>query len=144
MAAGFGDVTVLDCSEAALAVVRARMGEAGPVSFEVADVTEWEPARRYGVWHDRAVLHFLSDPHALDRYVERVKSALGPGGVAVIGCFASDGPETCSGLAVVRRDSPALVEVFGDDFEVLHTERVVHTTPWGAAQPFTWVVLRRR
>ena len=27
-----------------------------------ADVTRWRPTRRYGLWHDRAVFHFLTEP----------------------------------------------------------------------------------
>lgn len=61
LAQGWQDVTVLDISEAALAVAKARLGAlADGVRWEVADITQWIPRRRYGVWHDRAVFHFLT------------------------------------------------------------------------------------
>jgi trans-aconitate methyltransferase len=53
VAAGFADVTILDLSEAALDVARARLPEA-PVTWVRADVTSWEPDRTWNVWHDRA------------------------------------------------------------------------------------------
>ena len=69
--------------------------------------------------------------------------AVAPGGIAVIGTFAQDGPATCSGLSVARYDEAALAGVFERSFVLEFAERVEHTTPSGAVQPFSWVVLRR-
>ena len=44
IAAGYTDVTVLDLSQSALDVARARLPDA-PVNWVYADVTRWEPAR---------------------------------------------------------------------------------------------------
>src|SRR5262245_22589758 len=58
--AGFGDVSVLDISERALAVSKERLGaRAAKVHWIVSDVLSWSPARAYHIWHDRAVFHFL-------------------------------------------------------------------------------------
>src|SRR5262249_37167143 len=103
---GFQDVTILDVSEAALATAQSRLGEKGAkVMWVVGDVTHGEPVRRNDVWPARAVFHFL--PEAADRaaYVERLLRAVPPGGHAIIGTFALDGPERCSGLPVVRHDA---------------------------------------
>jgi trans-aconitate methyltransferase len=49
------NVTVLDLSEAAIAVAKARLGSrANQVKWVVADVTTWEPQQVYDLWHDRA------------------------------------------------------------------------------------------
>src|SRR5262249_53671466 len=62
LAEGFAAVTVLDISGAALEASRRRLGSVGAaVTWIVADITNWEPPRAYDVWHDRAVLHFLTD-----------------------------------------------------------------------------------
>ncbi|MFZ9481544.1 MAG: hypothetical protein ACO3AV_01510 [Ilumatobacteraceae bacterium] len=37
-----------------------------------------------------------------------------------------------------------LVRLFGDGWTLEVAGREVHHTPWAAAQPFTWVKLRRR
>jgi SAM-dependent methyltransferase len=145
LAAGRDDLTVLDVSSEALEVTRHRLGvDAGRVNFEVTDVTTWAPARRFDVWHDRAVFHFLTDAAARRRYVELATRAVASEGVAVLGTFAADGPTHCSGLPTLRYSAQALGDLFEDGFVLEHHERVVHETPAGAVQPFTWVKLRRR
>jgi len=150
VAAGFRDLTVLDVSHAALEVARARLDAgAGPeaaaaVHWVAADVCRWEPGRRFDLWHDRAVFHFLVEPDDRARYRASVTASLPPGGHVVMATFAADGPATCSGLPVARYDAPALAEELGSAFELVESRREVHTTPSGAMQPFTWVVLRRR
>jgi len=70
---GFKAVTVLDLSEKALATSKARLDAKGAhVQWLVADITTWEPSQTYDVWHDRAALHFLTDPKDRAAYAERV------------------------------------------------------------------------
>lgn len=136
---GWSNLAVLDISANALeANRRALAGRGDDVEWVVADVTEWRPSRRYGLWHDRAVLHFLVEPREQGAYVEALRSTLEPGGGVVIGCFAPDGPTSCSGLPVVRRDATVLAELLGPDFDLVGERREVHATPWGAEQPFCW------
>ncbi len=119
VAAGFGDVTVLDISEQALAIARARI-PAAPVAWLVQDVVRWEPTRRYQVWHDRAVFHFLlDDDDERAAYRVTLRQALAPAGIAVVATFAEDGPTTCSGLPVRRYDLPRLVDALGPGLRVL-------------------------
>jgi len=142
--AGWTDVTLLDVSHEALDVVRARLGErAAEVSFVVTDLLAWEPGRAYRVWHDRAVLHFLVTPEQRAQYLRVAAQAVAPGGALVVGVFAEDGPEQCSGLPTARYDAAALASLFDPAFALEHHDREEHVTPWGAVQPFTWAVLRR-
>ncbi|HJZ61161.1 MAG TPA: methyltransferase domain-containing protein [Miltoncostaeaceae bacterium] len=142
LAAGAAHVTVLDVSAIALERVRARLGPGAPrVTFVAADVLVWTPDRIHDVWHDRALFHFLIDPHDRVRYVEVVRAAVRPGGVAVVATFAADGPPRCSGLAVERYDAERLLAAFGPGASLLESRRELHITPGGAAQPFTWVAL---
>jgi trans-aconitate methyltransferase len=141
---GYEDVTVLDLSAAALAAARSRMGDkANRVTWLAADVTEWEPSRSYDVWHDRAAFHFLNLPMEQVAYVARLRRALRPGGHAIIGTFAPDGPERCSGLPVSRYDAEGLAATLGSGFELIDTRRHEHTTPWGAKQKFQFSTFRR-
>jgi 2-polyprenyl-3-methyl-5-hydroxy-6-metoxy-1,4-benzoquinol methylase len=144
LARGHSDVTVLDVSEQGLARARARLGdESLAVHWVVADVTRWSPERTFDVWHDRAVFHFLTDPEDRNHYAARMREALPPGGLAVVATFAADGPDQCSGLPVQRYDAAALRVALGADLDVVAEQRLVHRTPWGAEQPFTWLALRR-
>lgn len=142
---GRTDVTLLDISGEGLETTRQRLGDAavGSVSFVVADLLSWSPSRQFAVWHDRAVFHFLTRQVERDAYVAAVTAAVEPGGVLVLGTFAQDGPEMCSGLPTARYDSERLAALFEEHFQVETAEREVHRTPWGAEQPFTWLVLRR-
>jgi len=142
---GYEDVTVLDLSAAALAAARSRIGDrADRVTWIAADLTAWEPSRTYDVWHDRAAFHFLTLPSDQAAYVARLGRALRPGGHAIIGTFAPDGPERCSGLLVSRYDANSLAATLGRGFELIDTRRHAHVTPWGATQKFQFSTFRRQ
>jgi SAM-dependent methyltransferase len=144
VAAGYQDVTVLDLSAAALAGAKARLGAAASkVTWMVADVTTWEPSRRYDVWHDRAAFHFLTAEADRAGYVQRLLRALAPGGQAIIGTFALDGPERCSGLPVVRYGADSLGAVLGPSFALAEAQRFDHQTPTGAVQRFQFSRFKR-
>ena len=138
---GFADLSVLDLSSEALAQVRARPGLT-EVATIAADVTRWRPERHYDVWHDRAVLHFVT-PEKVEHYARVLREALAPTGAVVIGVFSPDGPESCSGLAVTRYGADDLVQLLGDGFSVIDQRRVVHVTPRQSAQSFQWIAARR-
>src|SRR5258707_6567345 len=58
----FSHVTVLDISDAALEVAKARLGaRASEVQWIVADVPKWRPMQPFDIWHDRAAFHFLTE-----------------------------------------------------------------------------------
>jgi SAM-dependent methyltransferase len=138
---GFTDVWVLDISHTALAASATRNGQGLTLLCE--DVLDWKPRKLFCLWHDRAVLHFLTDSDDRSRYLSVMRKAVRPGGGVVIAAFASDGPEYCSGLPVMRYDAKAIGELLGDDFTVGSERRELHTTPVGVVQPFTWVSATR-
>src|SRR5579859_3562500 len=76
LAAGFTDLTVLDIAATALQTSRARVGKAGErVQWIAADITRWQPGRRYRLWHDRAVFHFLTAPEDRLAYRRALEAA---------------------------------------------------------------------
>ncbi len=141
---GFESLTVLDLSDKALATTRARLGrKAANVQWIVADVTKWKPAESYDVWHDRAAFHFLMEPHDRAAYAERLREAVRLGGHVIIGTFAPDGPERCSGLPVMRHDAVSLGQTLGRSFELMESRRHDHQTPMGGIQRFQFSRFRR-
>lgn len=141
---GFRALTVLDLSEKALAASRDRLGSrADQVTWIVADVTAWQPAKEYDVWHDRAAFHFLTEPSDRAKYAECMRKAVRPGGHVIIGTFALDGPERCSGLPVVRHGSGSIGEMLGRSFNFIETRRHDHQTPLGAIQHFQFSRFQR-
>ena len=142
---GYRDVAVLDLSANALDAARKRIGPAASkVDWIVADATTWRPAKTYDVWHDRAAFHFLTDPQDRAAYVERLQSAVAPGGQVIIATFALDGPEKCSGLPVQRHDSASLAAELGPGFELVETRSEIHRTPWDSTQAFQFSRFRRQ
>jgi hypothetical protein len=136
---------VLDISEAALQRTKQRLGpDAANVRWVVADVTTWRPKDAFDVWHDRAAFHFLVEASDREAYLDCLRSGVKVGGHAIIGTFALDGPEKCSGLPVQRYDSLTLSRTVGSAFELIGQEAHRHSTPWGAVQSFQFSVLRRR
>jgi len=133
---GYRSIAVLDLSVRALDAARKRIGPAAAgVDWIVADVTTWQPTRSYDVWHDRAAFHFLTEQRDRVAYVERIRSAVRPGGQVIIGTFALDGPEKCSGLPVQRHDSASLAAELDASFELLETRAEPHHTPWKLLPP---------
>lgn len=146
LAQGAAHVTVLDVSAVAIARAQARLGaRASAVTWIEADVTQAAlPARRFDVWHDRAVFHFLTDAQDQKRYVDVARRALKRGGHLIVATFATDAPSCCSGLDVVRYSPDALRGAFFDGFDVVTHGGSVHQTPAGIQQQFSYCCLRRQ
>lgn len=136
---GYTRLAVLDLSGAALEHSRTRLAaRAGEVEWFEADVTSFDPPRRFGLWHDRAVFHFLTAAGDRRGYVATLRRTLRPGGSVVIATFALDGPPKCSGLEVVRYDEQSMVAELGPEFQLLEVQRETHVTPWQSEQRFSY------
>jgi SAM-dependent methyltransferase len=141
---GYASITVLDLSAKALATSQSRLGACSNcVDWIVADVTAWKTVQVYDVWHDRAAFHFLTDPKDRSAYAESVQKAVPAGGHVIIGTFALDGPERCSGLPIIRHDATTLGEVLGSTFKFIESRRHDHDTPGGTVQRFQFTRFQR-
>jgi hypothetical protein len=139
LAAGFSDITVLDVALAALEATQARLGAAGaPVQMIAADVTTWQPSRRYDLWHDRAVFHFLVDEAQRTQYLNVLRTAIAPDGYLMMATFGPEGPMRCSGLEVRRYAAAELSAVLGPTFRLITSDIEKHTTPSGNIQQFMY------
>lgn len=145
LARGVAAITVLDLSANALAISRHRLGDAASrVHWQVGDIRDTAlPIAGFDLWHDRAVLHFLTAPDDVQRYARQAAAAVRPGGHAVIGGFAPNGPERCSGLPVARRSAQDIADVLSPHFRLLDARDEIHRTPAGNEQAFAWALLER-
>ena len=142
--AGYLDVTVLDIAGQALAAAQARLGaRAEDVHWIEGDILQMKLPRRYDLWHDRAVFHFLVDPTDQERYVEALLAALNVNGHLIVATFAPSGPARCANLDVVRYGPEDLCARFGPDFHLVRTELRTHVTPWGTCQQFNFCHFHR-
>ncbi|HET9101418.1 MAG TPA: class I SAM-dependent methyltransferase [Acidobacteriaceae bacterium] len=142
---GFTQPAVLDISAAALEKSKRRLADrASQVRWIVADVTTWKPDRQYSAWHDRAVFHFLTREEQRRAYRAALESAVAPGGTVVIGTFALDGPEQCSGLTVQRYSPESLAAELGSGFARTAAQSFDHATPAGKVQRFQFSRFNRK
>jgi len=142
---GFQQLTVLDVSTGALTAAKAQLGDrAARVGWLAQDIRSWRPERRFDLWHDRAVFHFLVDPEDQRRYLETLTASLAPGGGVILATFALDGPDRCSGLPVARYDATTIATIFASTLQLVRERREERTTPNGTDQPFTWTAFRAR
>jgi len=141
---GYMDVTVVDCSWQALDAARFRMGgSASRVAWFCEDIRTFRSTKKISLWHDRAVFHFMTSEDDRRRYLASLDACLDEDGVAIIGTFATNGPERCSGLTVQRYDAALISSVFAPRFELLSSSDVQHLTPSGSTQEFAWFTFRR-
>jgi len=141
---GVAAVTLVDLAASALASVRTRLGDdARRVTFVIGDLLDGVTGSGHDVWHDRAVLHFLTDADDRAAYMRVAAGALRPGGHAVIGGFGPEGPTQCSDLPVVRASADDVAALAAPWFDLVDTEEHDHVTPAGARQSFVWTVLVR-
>jgi hypothetical protein len=144
LGAGYTDLTVLDVSACALDRLRDRLGAAASsVTLVHQDVTAFQPGRRYALWHDRAVFHFLVQREDRERYVNALRRGVDAGGHVVMATFGPAGPQRCSGLPVVRYDAAGLAAELGAEFELAASSLVVHQTPSHAQQQFLYCSFNR-
>jgi ubiquinone/menaquinone biosynthesis C-methylase UbiE len=140
LAQGFGYITVLDLSQAALSLARARLGEqAGKIRWLEADITSASlPADHYDLWHDRAVFHFLTNGADREKYVKTMRRSVKAQGHIVIGTFSLQAPPKCSGLEVQRYDPELLHREVGEDLELREHKYETHRTPGGVEQMYLY------
>ena len=129
---GYKNLTVLDVSRVAIEITKKRLGSASEqVRWLIGDILEIElETHAYDLWHDRAVFHFLTTPEQRRNYVQKVISAVKPGGHVIISTFGPDGPTKCSGLEVMRYDAESLHHEFGRHFRSLELEGIAPNTTW--------------
>lgn len=141
---GYQNLTVLDLSEAALAGCQERLGtRSEQVQWVAADVLTFRAARRFALWHDRALFHFFTEPAQRQAYRESLDSNLASGGELIVATFASDGPSRCSGLDVVQYNADRLTAELGPGYVLLQSVDESHHTPAGTIQNFTYFRLRK-
>jgi ubiquinone/menaquinone biosynthesis C-methylase UbiE len=142
---GYARLAVLDLSGVALSHSRARLGaRAGAVEWLEADVTSFEPPHLFGLWHDRAMFHFLTTADDRRGYVAAMRRTLQSGGAVIISAFARDGPPKCSGLDVMRHDESSIQSELGAEFRLEEVRRETHITPWQTEQRFIYFRFTRQ
>lgn len=144
LALGFIDITVLDISENALRRAQQRLGsKAAKVKWIAEDVANFIPTEKYDFWHDRAVLHFLTDEKDISSYINALKNHVNPHAIVVIGTFSEEGPKKCSGIEIKQYSETSMTDRFKDFFEKIRCINVNHKTPFDTIQNFIFCSFRK-
>ena len=131
---GYQNISVLDISENAIKRAKDRLGKKSKnIEWIVCDINDFNPKKKYALWHDRAVFHFLTSDIDINRYVENVKLYAEN---FIIGSFSTSGPKKCSGLEITQYDKSLLSKLFEDSMEIEKVEYINHTTPFETTQNF--------
>jgi len=139
---GFRNIFVLDVSSNALNEAKKRLGSrTDSVKWIVSDLREFETDGRYDLWHDWAVLHFLTKEEDINKYAEKIRRFLKPNGYLIISTFSVNGPKKCSGLDTKQYSEESMKKLFGY-FKHIKSFEEEHKTPWGASQIFIYGLFR--
>lgn len=146
LADGYTNLTVLDLSITAINLAKQRLGNlASSVKWIEGDIMNIDfSENKFDIWHDRAVFHFFLTPNERNKYVKQAVDALKKNGYVIIGSFAQNGPEKCSGLPTMRYNASTLNDQFGDPFILIEHNKKVHTTPFNTEQKFVFCSLRKK
>lgn len=143
LAEGYENITVLDISEKALEKAKARLGKLSErVKWIVTDITSFEPADSYAVWHDRATFHFLTSAEQVQKYVTIAGKAVS--GYLIVGTFSHDGPQQCSGLTIQQYNEDELQQQFAPAFIPVKCITELHITPFNTPQHFQFCSFKAR
>jgi SAM-dependent methyltransferase len=142
---GYTDLTVLDISKVAIERAKIRLAKnANKINWIVSDIINFFPERKYSIWHDRAVFHFLRKEKEINSYLKSLNSSTATDGRLVLGTFAENGPTRCCALDVKRYSFNDLERKFGDKFHIEKTINSIHQTPFKTEQSFNFVQAIKR
>ena len=116
------------------------------ISWMVADITDPDlpiETSSIDLWHDRAVLHFLTQTSQQELYAQTLRRVIKPGGFAIISVFAIDGATKCCGLEIVNYNEIMLSELLGSGFELLDFFPYEYTTPSGASRAYIYTQFKK-
>ena len=139
LTAGYRDITVLDIARTSIERTQERLGDRSQrVTWVEHNITDYAPGRRFDIWHDRAVFHYLTVDYDRACYLETLHKTLKADGQAIIAAFTDSGPSQCNGLDVMRYSPEALSQVMGPRLRLVETLTEEHNTPNGGLQQFVY------
>ena len=117
---GFTNLTVLDISKVAIDRAKVRLGNnAKKVEWIVCDVKSFISKKKYVLWLDRAVFHFMKNTSNIKEYYSTLLSGIVESSTVVLGTFSENGPDRCCALDVCKYSinelSSNFILIFSED-----------------------------
>lgn len=145
---GYKKIIASDISEIALEKLKVRLPKENSelVQWVVDDITNPQKldfTLKVDLWHDRTVLHFLTEENQQTGYLSTLKKIVKKGGYVIIAVFTLEGAKKCSGLNVKNYDQKMISEFLGNDFELLEYFEYLYINPSGGERPYVYTLFRR-
>ena len=141
----FTNVHILDISSVIIErIFNQNLEFSDKLTSHSCNILDFNTAQKFGVWHDRAVFHFLTAQKDIERYKQNVVNHLEPFGYFILANFSCNGPEKCSGLPVLRYSKNRIELTFGDEFDIVSSFTYTHRTPFESKQDFLYTLMRKK
>ncbi len=145
----YNNVVATDISKVALTIAQKNLKkeEAKLVKWIVDDITDPKYLTEIGnidLWHDRTVLHFLTEEKQREGYLKTLNQLIKIGGYVIIAVFSLEGAKKCSGLDVVNYDHKMIAQFLGSEFELIEHFPYLYIQPSGGERPYTYTLFRRK
>lgn len=139
---GYKDITLLDISKTSLETVKKRV-QNNTLTTICSDLLAFKSEKKFSLWHDRAVFHFLTQKEDRLRYFEVLSESLERGATVIISTFHIDGPTQCAGLDIVQYDVEKMQEELPRGLEITAHEAYTHITPKKTEQAYIYFTLKK-
>ncbi|MEI6311360.1 MAG: class I SAM-dependent methyltransferase [Bacteroidota bacterium] len=108
------------------------------------DICTFLPRKKYFLWYDRAVFHFLRETPEIETYIQLTTNYIEKGGYLILSTFSKNGPLKCSGLDISSYNHEDIALLFESNFEVIYQSYHDHETPFNTLQNFQTSILKRK
>ncbi|SFV70405.1 tRNA (adenine57/58-N1)-methyltransferase [hydrothermal vent metagenome] len=137
---GYKNITLLDTSKTSLDIVEDRI-KSDSIAFICEDVLNFKTNKKFDIWHDRAVFHFLLTQKERESYFEVLKKSLKQNGIAIISTFATHGDISCAGLDTVQYDKEKMFQELPLGLTLVESNEFLHYTPKNTTQKYISFVI---
>ena len=138
----YKDITLLDTSKTSLEIVQKRV-QSENVTYVCKDILEFTSEKKFDIWHDRAVFHFLLSKKERQKYFQTLSLSLKSGASAIVSTFRVDGPIQCAGLDIIQYDAQKMLQELPLDLELVESQEFLHITPKETSQEYIAFVIRK-
>jgi ubiquinone/menaquinone biosynthesis C-methylase UbiE len=146
---GYENITALDISKVALESAKRRITPNVKTKFswivgDISDSQIIENIPKVDLWHDRTVLHFLTDEKQQLGYLNNLRSLVKVGGYVIIAVFSLEGAKKCSGLDVKNYNQTMIAEFLGTEFDLIKHFPHTYIQPSGSERPYIYTLFQRK
>jgi len=143
----YNNIIGLDISEEAIkkSSQGLKTDDAQRVKWIVDDITSPKILKeKVDLWHDRTVLHFLTDEKQQVGYLKTLNKIVKPDGYVIIAVFSLEGAKKCSGLDVKNYNEQMISEFLGKEFILLEHFNYLYIQPSGGERPYVYTLFQRK